>query len=68
MELLYPETHPGGQWPDEETHRFLLYVNIRMICQTQRDVCLSPLGKGCDFSLPFLLLPTIPRTRCVMSS
>lgn len=34
MELLCPETHPGGQWPDEESHRFLLCVNIPMISQT----------------------------------
>ena len=59
---------PGGQCPDEGTHRFLMYMSIPMMCQTRKYVCLSPPGKGCDLRLSFLLLPTMPRTQSVMSS
>ena len=68
MELPCPETQPGGQWAGEETHGFLSYVQILVICPTQRDVALSPRGQGCDLSLPFLLLPTMARTHYVMAS
>ena len=49
-------------------HRFLMCMNMPMMRQTQKGVCLSPLGKGCDLRLSFLLLPTTPRTQRVMSS
>ena len=49
-------------------HRFLMCMNMPMMRQTQKGVCLSPLGKGCDLRLSFLLLPTMPRTQRVMSS
>ena len=58
MELLDTEAYPGRHWSCKETHRFLLCVNIPVICQTRRDVGLSLLEKGCVLSLLFLCYPS----------
>jgi hypothetical protein len=60
MEFLYSQTYPGGQWPDEDTFRLLLGVNIPMICRTGESFVILP-WEGLFLQLPFLL-PAVPRT------